>query len=202
MGAIPFTGPTSQQPVFSPAKPLGCYGDGGAVLTNDDWLAETIDSLRIHGKGTDKYDNIHVGLNSRLDSLQAAILLAKLEIFAEEIETRNRIASRYSEGLKGHVERVPAVMDGVISTWAQYTIEVESPDELAASLREAGIPTARYYPKPAHLQTAYANFPVAGNGLPNTESAMKKVISLPMSAYLGEDVQAEIVDRIDFTAQK
>ena len=181
---------------FFPAKPLGCYGDGGAVLTNDDWLAETIDSLRIHGKGTDKYDNIHVGLNSRLDSLQAAVLLAKLGIFAEEINTRNRVASRYSEGLNGHVERVPAVMDGVISTWAQYTIEVENPDELAASLRVAGIPTARYYPKPAHLQTAYANYPVAGNGLPNTESAMKKVISLPMSAYLAQEVQAEIIRQI------
>ena len=180
---------------FFPAKPLGCYGDGGAVLTNDQELAETIDSLRIHGKGVDKYNNIHIGLNSRLDTLQAAILLAKLDIFADEITVRNQIAKRYSDGLREHVSRVPKVMDGALSTWAQYTIEVDDPDGLSVALRERGIPSARYYPKPIHRQTAYSHFPVAGNGLPNTEAAMEKVISLPMSAYVSEEDQRYIVEK-------
>ena len=181
---------------FFPAKPLGCYGDGGAILTNDEALMQTIDSLRIHGKGTDKYDNIHIGLNSRLDSLQAAILLAKIDIFAEEIQTRNDIARRYSDGLRGSVNSVPAVKDGVISTWAQYTIEIDDPDSLSTALREKDIPSARYYPTPIHLQTAYKHFPVAGNGLPNTEAAMTKLISLPMSAYIDHAVQDKIIGAV------
>lgn len=179
---------------FFPAKPLGCYGDGGAVLTHDDELASIIDSLRIHGKGSDKYDNVRVGINSRLDTLQAAILLPKLAIFGEEIDTRNRVASRYIDGLKDYAVRVPTVMDGVISTWAQFTIEVPDYAGFAAALKDKGIPTARYYPKPIHVQTAYAHFPVQGNGLANTMDCVDKVISLPMNAYLDESTQDMIIE--------
>ena len=178
---------------FFPAKPLGAYGDGGAMLTDDADLAATLDSLRIHGKGEDKYDNIHVGLNSRLDTLQAAVLLPKLAVFADEIARRGEIAARYSDALRGMALRVPHVPDGVVSTWAQYTIEVPDPAAFAAHLQAHGIPTARYYPRPVHRQTAYAHFPVAGNGLPNTEAAMERVISLPMHAYLERDVQDRII---------
>ena len=179
---------------FFPAKPLGCYGDGGAVLTDDAELADAINSLRIHGKGMDKYDNIRVGMNSRLDTLQAAILLPKLAIFADEIEKRNIVAARYTAGLKTHASRVPVVLDGVTSTWAQYTIEVPDPFALAAALKERGIPTARYYPKPVHMQSAYNHFPVAGNGLPNTEDCIDNIISLPMHPYLDEDTQDKILE--------
>lgn len=179
---------------FFPAKPLGCYGDGGAVLTNDEELASAIDSLRIHGKGSDKYDNVRVGLNSRLDTIQAAILLPKLAVFGDEIEKRNQVAARYIDGLKGHALRVPAVMDGVVSTWAQFTIEVPDHAAFAAALKEKGIPTARYYPKPVHMQTAYEGFPVAGNGLASTEDCIDRVISLPMHPYLDEDTQDMIIE--------
>lgn len=179
---------------FFPAKPLGCYGDGGAVLMHDDELRDAIDSLRIHGKGTDKYDNIRVGINSRLDTLQAAILLPKLAIFAEEIEKRNVIAQRYIDGLKDYALRTPKVMDGVVSTWAQFTIEVPDFESFGAALREKGIPTARYYPRPIHMQTAYAQFPVQGNGLTNTMDCCDKIISLPMHAYLDEDTQDMIIE--------
>lgn len=179
---------------FFPAKPLGCYGDGGAVLTDDDEMAAIMDSLRIHGKGTDKYDNVRVGVNSRLDTLQAAILLPKLAVFADEIEKRNVVASRYIDGLKGHALRVPTVMDGVNSTWAQFTIEVPDFASFAAVLKEKGIPTARYYPKPVHIQTAYEHFPVQGNGLANTMDCIDKIISLPMHPYLDADTQDMIIE--------
>lgn len=181
---------------FFPAKPLGCYGDGGAVLTDSESLMHKMDSVRIHGKGTDKYDNVRIGLNSRLDSIQAAILRPKLEIFADEIEKRNVIAQSYIDGLKGHVSRVPHVMDGVVSTWAQFTIEVNNPDALSAALREKSIPTARYYPKPVHKQTAYENYPCGARGMANTEDAMTKVIALPMHPYLDEDTQDMIIEGI------
>jgi len=179
---------------FFPAKPLGCYGDGGAVLTNDDDLAATMDSLRIHGKGADKYDNVRVGMNSRLDTIQAAILLPKLAVFADEIEKRNTVAARYIDGLRGHALRVPAVMDGVVSTWAQFTIEVPDFESFAADLKDKGIPTARYYPKPVHVQTAYEHFPVQGNGLANTVDCIENIISLPMHPYLDENTQDMIID--------
>ncbi len=179
---------------FFPAKPLGCYGDGGAVLTDDEDLANTINSLRIHGKGVDKYDNVRVGMNSRLDTLQAAILLPKLSIFADEIEKRNVVAHRYIDGLRQHATRVPAVLDGVISTWAQFTIEVPNPHGFAAALKEKNIPTARYYPKPVHQQSAYSHFPVSGNGLPNTEDCIENIISLPMHPYLDADTQDMIIE--------
>jgi len=179
---------------FFPAKPLGCYGDGGAVLTDDVDTADAMNSLRIHGKGKDKYDNIRVGMNSRLDTLQAAILLPKLAVFADEIEKRNDVAARYIEGLKGHALRVPAVLDGVVSTWAQFTIEVPDHVAFAAALKEKNIPTARYYPKPVHMQTAYEHYPCAGNGLPNTMDCIDNIISLPMHPYLDSNTQDMIIE--------
>jgi dTDP-4-amino-4,6-dideoxygalactose transaminase len=181
---------------FFPAKPLGCYGDGGAVLTNDTELLNIMKSVHMHGSGTDKYDNVRVGLNSRLDSIQAAILIEKLAIFADEIDARNTIATRYCDGLKSYVLRVPTVLDGVISTWAQFTIEVDDPDGLSATLREANIPTARYYPKPVHEQTAYAHHPRGKGGMAHTEDAMTKVIALPMHPYLSETDQDFIIEHI------
>ena len=179
---------------FFPAKPLGCYGDGGAVLTDDEELAQRIDSLRIHGKGEDKYNNVRIGLNSRLDTIQAAVLLAKLSIFDDELARREVIAQRYIEGLNGHILRAPHVPEGVTSTWAQFTIEVKDPIAFGAALGAEGIPTARYYPLPLHRQSAYEAFPFQGNGLPNTENCMDKVISLPMHPYLDETTQDKIIE--------
>lgn len=179
---------------FFPAKPLGCYGDGGAVLTNDQDLADAMDSVRVHGKGADKYDNVRVGLNSRLDTLQAAILLPKLAIFADEIEKRNQVAARYSDGLRGHALRVPTILDGVVSSWAQYTIEVPDHAAFASALKEKGIPTARYYPKPVHMQSAYKHFPVGAAGMKNTDDCIADIISLPMHPYLDEDTQDMIIE--------
>ena len=179
---------------FYPAKPLGCYGDGGAVMTDDAALAAAMDSVRIHGKGTDKYDNVRIGLNSRLDTIQAAVLLAKLSVFEDEIAARNRVADRYHAGLSGVVSRVPHVLDGVVSTWAQYTVEVPDPAAFAARMGEGGVPTARFYPKPIHRQTAYQDFPVGAGGLPHTESAMDHAISLPMHPYLDETTQDRIIE--------
>lgn len=176
---------------FFPAKPLGCYGDGGAVLTNDSALAEVMESLRVHGKGSDKYDNVRIGINGRLDTLQAAILIEKLAIFADEIEMRNRVAARYGEALAG-VVAVPRVMPGAVSTWAQYTIVVAGRDSVQARLTEAGVPSAVYYPKPLHRQTAYRDYPRGGGALPVSERLAGEVLSLPMHPYMGADVQDRI----------
>ena len=177
---------------FFPAKPLGAYGDGGAVLTNDQDLWNVMDSLRIHGKGEDKYDNVLIGMNSRLDSIQAAVLIEKLKIFAEEIEMRNVVAARYNRLLAPSV-KVPAVIEGGVSIWAQYTIETEDRDGLAAHLKTQGVPTAAYYPKPLHQQTAYQAFPVTGGALPASDAAGARVLSLPMHPYLDEATQDLIV---------
>ncbi|MEM7728637.1 MAG: DegT/DnrJ/EryC1/StrS aminotransferase family protein [Pseudomonadota bacterium] len=182
---------------FFPAKPLGCYGDGGAMLTDDADLAGALDSARVHGKGADKYDNIRIGLNSRLDTLQAAILLPKLAVFGNEIEARNRLAGRYRDGLaQTAVRRLPTVMDGVVSTWAQYTIEVDDPVAMGAALKTQGIPTARYYPRPIHQQSAYAHYPVGAGGMANTEDCTPHIISLPMSPYLTEADQDRVIDAV------
>jgi UDP-2-acetamido-2-deoxy-ribo-hexuluronate aminotransferase len=180
---------------FFPAKPLGCYGDGGAVMTDDDGLADALRSLRVHGHGSDKYDNIRIGLASRLDTIQAAILSEKLKIFPEEIDARNRIARRYSEGL-GDVVIVPAVPAGSTSVWAQYTIRVADGrrDELATALKAEGIPTAIYYPIPLHRQQAYKHFPVGKGGVTVSERLAFEVISLPMHAYLDAATQDRIID--------
>src|SRR5215471_2758455 len=182
---------------FYPAKPLGCYGDGGAVFTDDDGIAALVTSLRIHGQGTDKYDNVRVGLNGRMDTLQAAILLEKLRIFPDEIERRNRIASRYSAGL-ARIVRVPELMEHTRSVWAQYTIHVPAArrNGLAAALKARGIPTAVYYSVPLHRQTAYRAYPVAGNGLPVSERIADRVISLPMHPYLEESEQDRVIEAI------
>ena len=191
---------------FFPAKPLGCYGDGGAVLTDDDDLAQEMDSLRVHGKVVakdlkdgasfahdPKYLAMRIGMNSRLDTIQAAVLVEKLKVFADEIEWRNRIAARYNEFLAPHVAAVPGVIAGGVSTWAQYTIEHEARDALAAHLRDQGVPTAVYYPVPMHLQPAYARFPQGAGGLPVTERIRERVLSLPMHADLDEATQDRIV---------
>jgi dTDP-4-amino-4,6-dideoxygalactose transaminase len=179
---------------FFPAKPLGCYGDGGAILTNDDAQADVIRSLRFHGKGDDKYDNVRIGMNSRLDTLQAAILLEKLAVFEDEIARRQVVAERYTSAL-GPVTVTPFVMPDCTSVWAQYTLRVpaERRDGFMARLKEDGVPTAVYYPKPLNEQTAYRRFPIAGNGLPVSERMAKEVVALPMHPYLDEDTQDYII---------
>jgi dTDP-4-amino-4,6-dideoxygalactose transaminase len=182
---------------FFPAKPLGCYGDGGAVFVEDDETAAVIRSLIVHGQGTDKYDNVRVGMTGRLDTLQAAILIEKLAIFADEIDARNRVALAYNEGLRD-VAIVPDVLDGCVSTWAQYTLRAPGKDRTAVlgNLKEKGVPTAVYYPKPLHRQTAYKHFPVAGNGLPVSDRVAADVFSLPMHPYLQPDEQAFIIEAV------
>ncbi len=176
---------------FFPAKPLGCYGDGGATLTNSDEDLAVMRSFAVHGQGSDKYDNVRIGMNSRLDTMQAAILLEKLAIFADEIRERNVVAGRYRQVLPNQV-KTPRVIAGGVSTWAQYTIEIEDPDGLAAHLRGDGVPTARYYPKPLHQQSAYRAYPVGAGGMKVSDDIAKRVISLPMHAYLDEATQAKI----------
>ena len=182
---------------FFPAKPLGCYGDGGAIFTDDDALADVIRSLRVHGHGNDKYDNIRIGMTGRLDTIQAAVLLEKLKIFPDEIEARARIARRYNEAL-GDVAIVPQLPNHSNSVWAQYTIRLEPGrrDGLAAALKADGIPTAIYYLKPLHRQVAYKDFPVAENGLATSDRLADEVISLPMHAYLDEPVQDRITQAV------
>jgi dTDP-4-amino-4,6-dideoxygalactose transaminase len=180
---------------FFPAKPLGCYGDGGAVFTNDDELAAIMRSLRVHGQGSDKYDNVRIGMNGRLDTMQAAVLIEKLKIFPDEIAARDRVAKRYNEML-GDVATVPLVAEGNTSVWAQYTLRVPNRDAVAAALKAKGIPTAIYYPKPLHQQTAYNKFPCAGNGVPVAERLAGEVLSLPMHPYLEEAVQDRIITAV------
>jgi dTDP-4-amino-4,6-dideoxygalactose transaminase len=179
---------------FFPSKPLSCYGDGGAVFTDDDALADAMRSLRIHGQGADKYDNVRIGINGRLDTVQAAVLIEKLKIFAEEMLARDRIARRYGEGL-GDVAIVPRVPDGATTVWAIYTIRLAPGvrDGVMTALAAQGIPTAVYYPKPVHRQVAYRHYPVAGNGLPVTDRLAAEVLSLPMHAYLDEPTQDRII---------
>ncbi|MDQ2860264.1 MAG: DegT/DnrJ/EryC1/StrS aminotransferase family protein [Pseudomonadota bacterium] len=193
---------------FFPAKPLGAYGDGGAVLTGDAALWERMDSLRVHGKAvagdTDgdafehhpKYLNARIGMNSRLDTIQAAILIEKLGIFAEEIEARQDVAARYAKGLDGACLSVPTVIDGGVSTWAQYVIEHQNRDGLAAHLKALGIPTAVYYPVPMHRQAPYAHFPQGPGGLPVSQAKARTVIALPMHPYLAPNIQNRIVEAV------
>jgi UDP-2-acetamido-2-deoxy-ribo-hexuluronate aminotransferase len=182
---------------FFPAKPLGCYGDGGAVMTDDDALADALRSLRVHGQGNDKYDNVRIGLASRLDTIQAAILSEKLKIFPDEMEARNKIARRYSEGL-GDFLTAPSVPSGSTSVWAQYTIRVANGrrDALAAALKAEGIPTAIYYPIPLHRQQAYKHYPVGKGGVAVSDRLADEVISLPMHAYLDAATQDRIIGAI------
>jgi len=182
---------------FFPAKPLGCYGDGGAVLTDDLDLFDVLKSLRVHGQGSDKYDNVRIGMTSRLDTIQAAVLIEKLKIFPDEIVTRDQVARRYSAGLDD-VVTVPVVPDGLTSVWAQYTIRVKSGvrDRLAAELKAQGIPTAIYYSKPLHRLEAYSRFPVVDNGMPVTDQLAQEVISLPMHAYIDPPTQDRVIQAV------
>jgi dTDP-4-amino-4,6-dideoxygalactose transaminase len=177
---------------FYPAKPLGCYGDGGAIFTDSDSAAELLRSLRFHGKGGHQYDNIRIGLNSRLDTIQAAILLQKLELFPAELAARQAAARRYSE-LLGDIVQVPSIMEGATSVWAQYTLVVEGREEVTAACNEAGVPTAIYYPIPLNEQAGYRAFPVAPTGLGNARWLASRVMSLPMHPYLDIAAQDTIV---------
>jgi len=183
---------------FFPAKPLGAYGDGGAIFTDDAELAETLRSILFHGKGANQYDNVRIGMTGRIDTMQAAILIEKLAIFDDEIEARNRIAARYKTLLEGYVA-TPKVPDGLQSVWAQYTIKLpEGSDRAAiqASMKQEGIPTAVYYAKPLHRQDAYSQYGIAGGSLPVTDMLSQCVLSLPMHPYLDEDTQDRVVSAL------
>ncbi|MCX7353285.1 MAG: DegT/DnrJ/EryC1/StrS aminotransferase family protein [Alphaproteobacteria bacterium] len=168
---------------FFPAKPLGAYGDGGALFTDDDERTAHYKSIRAHGKGTDKYDIVRLGLNARLDTLQAAILLAKLDVFDDELAAREKLARAYDARLKDKVE-IPHRVPDSVSAWAQYCILVDDRDTVAKRLKEAGVPTAVYYPLPMHLQTAYARFGQGPGSLPISERLSQRILALPMNPYL------------------
>jgi dTDP-4-amino-4,6-dideoxygalactose transaminase len=171
---------------FFPAKPLGCYGDGGAIFVRDTAKADLLRSLRFHGKGNEKYDNVRVGLNSRLDTIQAAILLKKLKIFQDELDTRQQVANRYNDHFRECVP-IPECAKNHTSSWAQYTLRLnDNAQREAVRLRcaEFGIPTAIYYPAPLHKQTGYCQFPTDPAGLSVSERLSQTVLSLPIHAYL------------------
>ncbi len=181
---------------FFPAKPLGCYGDGGMIFTNITELYEKLTSIRIHGKGADKYNNIRVGVNGRLDTLQAAVLLAKLEIFDEEIEFRQEVAEYYEKHLKAPAI-APYVKDYNISVWAQYSILHPQRDTVIAKLEKQGIPTAIYYPTPLHLQEAFAALGYQKGDFPISEDTAHMIFSVPMHPYLTKEDQDKIIDIIN-----
>ncbi|HWM62267.1 MAG TPA: DegT/DnrJ/EryC1/StrS family aminotransferase [Rhizomicrobium sp.] len=177
---------------FFPAKPLGCYGDGGACFTNDDALKHLLLSLRMHGQGEDRYEHVRVGYNSRLDTIQAAILIEKLKIFDDEIEKRNVVAQRYNEAFAGSNRiKTPVVIAGATSTWAQYTLQVTDRAKFQADLKAAGVPTAVYYPIPLSQQRAYAHYPSAPT--PVSAALCGHVVSLPMHPYLDETTQNRVI---------
>ena len=179
---------------FFPAKPLGCYGDGGAVFTDDDDKAEIMRSCRVHGMGRTRYENIRIGMTARLDTMQAAVLDAKLDIFEDELARRQQVAERYAAML-GNLVETPRLAGAATSSWAQYTITLPKGadrDHIAAVMREQGVPTAIYYPVPMHEQPPYRNFPVAGGGLEVTSDLCARVLALPMHPYLEASVQEQI----------
>lgn len=178
---------------FFPAKPLGCYGDGGAVFTDDDGCAERLRSIHVHGKGSGKYDNVRIGMNSRLDTIQAAVLLQKLQFFEEEVEACNRVAAKYDERLRGAV-KIPSILDNMRSSWAQYTIclkDGKEREQVIAQLQADGIPSAVYYPKPMHRQTAFADHLIEAVSCENTEYICERCLSLPFHPYMEDaDINA------------
>lgn len=185
---------------FFPAKPLGCYGDGGAIFTNDDELATIIKSLRVHGQGSDKYDNVRIGMNGRLDTIQASILLEKLKIFPDELVARQKTADAYNEALKDII-KIPYVMENTSSAWAQYTVKLPKNidrNKLINDLKIEGIPTMVYYVKPLHMQIAYKHYPTAtaASALPVCEKLSERVLSLPMSGYLGNEDQSLVIKEL------
>ncbi|MDP9067831.1 MAG: DegT/DnrJ/EryC1/StrS family aminotransferase [Actinomycetota bacterium] len=180
---------------FFPAKPLGCYGDGGAIFTNDPDIAARLRSLRVHGQGSHKYENVLLGINGRLDTIQAAVLLEKLRIFPDELLARAKVAERYTRVLSQRIQ-TPTVPEGVTSAWAQYTVRVPRRDHVAVALREAGVPTAVYYPVPLHRQPAYRSFPTAPGELAVSERLATEVLSLPMHPYLDEPTHERICNAV------
>lgn len=180
---------------FFPAKPLGCYGDGGAIFTDNSDLASAINSIRLHGKGTEKYDNVVIGMNSRLDTIQAAILIEKLKIFPKEIVLRNQVAMKYSQSLQ-HKYNVPYLSDNIVSSWAQYTLVVPDRDALQKKLKDKNIPTAIYYPKALSQQLGYSHYPIVSTGLLVSERLSGQVLSLPMHPYLSSIQIEEICDAL------
>ncbi len=174
---------------FFPAKPLGCYGDGGAIFTENDEDAAVMRSLRLHGKGSEKYDNIRIGLNSRLDTLQAAILIEKLKIFPDEVASRNKLANFYGKELCGFFS-VPKVLDNHVSTWAQYTLATNLRDEVLNYLAKNSVPAAVYYPRPLSRQSGYYNYPSVSSGTPISHALSAKVFSIPMHPYMSS-IQAQ-----------
>ena len=180
---------------FFPAKPLGCYGDGGMIFTDDKSMYDKLVSIRVHGQGSDKYDNVRIGINGRIDTMQCAVLLAKFEIFDEEISLRQEVAKRYSEGLKDSV-KVPFVKKDNLSAWAQYSIMHPERERIISKLNENKIPTAIYYPKPLHLQTAFSHLGHKAGDFKVSEEISNKIFSLPMHPYLKKEDQDRIIDII------
>ncbi|HEU4987501.1 MAG TPA: DegT/DnrJ/EryC1/StrS aminotransferase family protein [Rhizobiaceae bacterium] len=180
---------------FYPAKPLGCYGDGGAMFTNDGELADKLRSIAFHGKGESQYDNVRVGLNSRLDTIQAAILIEKLAILPDEMDKRQEVARCYSEGL-ADVVKVPVIAQHSRSAWAQYAIETDQRDAVRQRLREEGIPSVVYYEKPLHVQKAYEHYPRTPSGLTVSETLPDRILCLPMHPYLEKADQDRIIETI------
>jgi UDP-2-acetamido-2-deoxy-ribo-hexuluronate aminotransferase len=176
---------------FFPAKPLGCYGDGGALFTNNEELLNVFKSLRVHGQGIDKYENVRIGINGRMDTIQAAILLAKLELFDDELDLRQQVAKRYSQLLQKEVV-VPRIPEDCLSAWAQYSVQSENRQNVMNRLKDAGIPTAIYYPKPLHLQTAFSYLGYAMGDFPIAEKVSERIFSVPMHPYLTQEEQARI----------
>ena len=177
---------------FFPTKPLGCYGDGGAVFTADDDLADRMRSLRAHGQGDHPYDHRLIGINGRLDTIQAAVLLQKIDVLAEELAARRRLAERYETALAGLVT-VPTVAAGARSAWAQYTVLVDDRDHVVPRLKASGIATAVHYPLPLQRQPAYAGFPVGPGGTPVADALAQRVLSLPMHPYLDDADQDRVI---------
>ena len=187
---------------FFPSKPLGCYGDGGAIFTDDIDFAERLRSIRIHGRGSrGKYDNIRVGTNARLDTIQAAILLVKLTVFAQELEARERIAAKYNQGLN-HLAQVPVMAASVRSAWAQYTIQSDLRNKLRAALTKRGLPSNIYYPKCLHEQAPFVDCPTSPGGLAVSEDLSHRVLSLMMHPYLTTEVQQRILVTIQDEIQE
>jgi UDP-2-acetamido-2-deoxy-ribo-hexuluronate aminotransferase len=186
---------------FFPAKPLGCYGDGGMCFTNDKHLDEVMRSLSVHGQGSHKYENVRIGINGRLDTFQAAILLAKFEIFPEEISMRDKVAGNYAKLLSNGNAKVvvPRVPSQYSSVWAQYSILAKDEhhrSELQARLKDAGVPTAIYYPKPLHLQTAFQYLGYKAGDFPVSEDAASRIFSIPMHPYLPSKDQERITEAL------
>ena len=181
---------------FFPAKPLGCYGDGGAVFTEDDELAQKIRSLSLHGKGSHKYENVRVGVNSRLDTIQAAVLIEKLKIFPSELLSRQKVAELYNEKLNSSHIKTPQIPDNHSSSWAQYTIKIDDRDFVQKELAKRNIPSIVYYPIPLSKQSGYTNSITVSKGVEISEKLSEKVLSLPMHPYLSEKTIFHICDNI------